>query len=273
MHGQLISLVTNDNIYPSNYATQIETIDIKSNSTFYFSKINGDAIIFDGLIIPKSLNIKNIQIIMNNNIITVPFNVIYNIKITSDNIIINLSPELFFLNNDNRMLIKNKLTLPLLNNDIGFKLNSNECFDYKIIVNYVVYDTLPRLEIKNNDLEFDIYQYQKFSIKSNIIKLSPKMISNGLFIRLNSQLIKYEFFLQDYTHTKLSKDLIDFYSFLQYSSKDNYLYYIPFNVLSDIDGNINFEKIESIEINLTTNDNNYNGYIYIKNLNKLIIKG
>ncbi len=50
--------------------------------------------------------------------------------------------------------------------------------------------------------------------------------------------------------------------------KDEYLYYIPFNLLNnDIDSFVMFDRIDNIRVNIKTEDNNHEGKLYIKNMN------
>jgi len=57
---------------------------------------------------------------------------------------------------------------------------------------------------------------------------------------------------------------------------DEYIYYIPFNSnynsnssSINTNGSINFSRLDMVKINIITQNNKYNGKIYIKNINRL----
>ena len=295
----LIQLIANgvmNDSFPNNYSMNLHLINAISNIPYQIEKYC-DAIIFDGLIIPKINNqcfnindIINIEIIIDETIIyNIPFDLLHNyIKTTNDDYLITIPNELVNFNSNNEIL-KNKLIIPLItlkNQNVLFKLNciNIEKFNYQIITKNIYYQANLRTLLETSSHEIDIYQYQEFPLTNNINIINPKLLSTGIFIKVNSKLIDYELYLDNFLSNKISKGLFEYYSLLKYKNepsidsyvyidkptKNEYLYFIPFNMIdNNIDGTINFSHINNVRINILTEDNIYDGKIYIKNVNKI----
>ena len=283
----LISNSVMNNSFPNNFSMNLYTINVLSNEVHQFEKYC-DAIVFDGLIIPRTIdinNIINIEISIGNTIMyTIPFDLLHNyIKLTPDNYLISIPNDLFNIDSNNKELKKNFI-IPLVSlqhHNLLFKLNANSyTFNYQIITKNVYYQAQIRDQLRVSDIEIDIYQYQEFMINNNTTIINPKCISTGIYIKLNSKLIDYELYLDNYLTNKIPNDLIEYYSLLQHkkelfaenSISVEYVYFIPFNMLNtNLDGTINFSQISNVKINILTEDNEYEGKIYIKNINKIKI--
>ena len=319
MSGPVLSLIAVDamnNLFPNNYSMNFDTINAASNIRYQIPR-DCDVIIFDGLIIPKSINlnsIKNIRINIGGNIAySIPFELIIianiNMKSLDNNYLITIPNELLNFNSSNDIL-KNQFCIPLVSltlHGVRFELNSSANFEYHIITKKIYLDTEVRQSLAQQPQNIDIYQYQEFPItnRSNII--NPRFVSNGLYIKTESHMIEYELYLNGILHNKISKKLIDFYSFLQYKKtewtikksnqlylslykhlpneiiyhiekfidkKGEYIYYIPFGMINNMSGGtINFSSLNHVRVQIKTNDDNYNGCIYVKNVNRLQIQG
>jgi hypothetical protein len=314
----LIPLIANNamnNIFPNTYSMSFNTLNATSNITHQIAR-NSDVIIFDGLIIPKSVNlnkIKDIQIIIGGSIIyNIPFKLIIiknnNIKYTNNNYLINIPNELFNFDSSHNVL-KNNFSIPLISlvfHTVQFNLTfiNQENFNYQIITKSIFLENNIRQSLAAGQHHYDIYQYQKFHITkaSNII--NPSCLSTGIYIMINSKLTEYKLYLNEHLVNEISKDLIEFYSFLQYKEEkwtkqhtntlyfslnkylpnelinyienfidknDEYIYYIPFGIDNNINGTINYSRIDNVKINIKTEGNKYNGYVYFKNVNRLRI--
>ncbi len=316
--GNLIPLIAEgamNQLFPNNFSTNSNLINATSNANQTINR-TCDAIIIDGLIIPKTVNLNNIQnfqIIIGGQIIyNLPFDIInniFNIKDTNNNYIISIKKELLVFNSSNDHL-KNNLIIPLIAlqfHDVNFNLISLDHFEYKIIAKNINYQNNIRQSLATNQHYCDIYQYQEFDINNSENIITPQLVSIGLYIKLNDKLSNYKLYLNEHINNVITEELIEFYNFLSYKKEEwtiehsnalnsslnkylptelilliesfidknnEYLYYIPFNLCNNIttDGTINFSRIDNVKIKLITKNNNYNGKIYIKNINRLQIR-
>lgn len=229
--GSLIPLIAIDamnQFFLNNYAMNHDTLNAISNIQYQILK-NSDIIIFDGLIIPKTVNlnnIKHIQVIIGGNIIyNIPFELIIhhnNIKYTNNNYLITISNELLIFDSSNNLL-KNNVSIPLVSllyHNVHFQLSSNtDNFNYQIITKKLYFEDNIRHSLVLNQQEVDIYQYQEFPINTQSNIIYPDKISTGIYIKLNSKLTDYELCLNYHRQNYLSQDLIEYYSFLQYKKE------------------------------------------------------
>ena len=111
--GLLIPLIAEgvmNTLFPNNYSTNFNLINAVSNINHLITSIS-DAIIIDGIIIPKTVNlcnIQNIEITIGGSIIfMLPFDIINNnIKISNNNYFISIPKELLIVDSDNNYLKK-----------------------------------------------------------------------------------------------------------------------------------------------------------------------
>lgn len=271
--GAMLSLIAGSSkMFENKYATETMILHAKSNENVCLYR-ESDVIICETLIIPQSVDLKNmsIEIFYNDNehymIYNIPIDIIFyhysnNIRIISNNYYITIPPELSIYKNNDRMFIRNKMIFPvtiLYNGDAYFKLNSSETFDYKIIKNNVFYNYKFReFIIKSKMLDFFLYGYKEYIIDKKTIILNSKLVSNGIYILTSSRLINYEIIL-DNAKQLLTTDLINT---VEKYINNEYVYYFSFNLLN----------FETVQINLLTCDNYYNGKIYIKYINGIQYK-
>lgn len=316
--GGIIPLIANgamNNIFPNTYSMTHTILNGVSNTSQQIQTMC-DVIIFDGLIIPKSVNlnnIKDIQVIIGGGIIyNIPFELILmknnNIKSTNNDYLITIPKDLCNIDSSHNML-KNNFSIPLISlayHMVLFNLTSknNDYFNYQIITKSIYLENNIRQSLATGEHHFDIYQYQEFPIskKSNIIR--PYHVSTGIYIIINSKLTDYQLSLNNSLNSHLTKELIEFYSFLVYrkekwtkkhsntlysslnkylpnelideitkfiDKENEYMYYIPFGMDNNINGTINFSRIDNVTINIKTEEDKYEGKFYVKNVNRLRI--
>jgi hypothetical protein len=304
----MIQLVSNNtNNFPIQYSTSNNIFQILSNNIFEISR-NMDAFILDGIIINKNdyNYIKNLHILIGGQIIwNIPLILFTHIKEIDDEYIIYINNNILGKNNE-LLLIKDKLVIPLISipyNMLEIRITSTyNNIPIKIIYKSILYNTNIRQIIARTNYDLVINQYQQFSFNNNSFNINPKLFGTAIYIELNDLLINYELKLCDHVYSRYDKYLISYNNNLikkrvwtKYKSKainivlnkifnDNisnlieefikesyYLYCFPFDINFDdeIFTNINFSKIDNVEINLLTKNRKYNGNIIIKNKNIL----
>jgi hypothetical protein len=310
---QLVAIGAANNNFPISMSTNSDILNTQSNIPCYISRVC-DVMIIDGLIIPKIINLDDINtfdiIIGGSTIYSLPFDIIIatnNIEIKNNKYFIKFPHELFNINSSNQYL-KNHLLFPLVSlvfNDVLINLKTKSNFDYQIITKHIYYQTELRNQIAMGDHTLDIYGYESFDITKKSFNIYSNFISTGLYVVTNSKLTDFKLYLNNNLSQNFTEDLIDFYSFSiykkeqwtdkhsnelfsslnkylpneliyiidSYIEKNNkYMYFIPFNTLNnEIDGTINFSRIDAIRIDIKTEDNIYNGKIYNKHVNRLQI--
>ncbi len=281
---RLVATNQMNDFFPVNYTVEIAKITATSN-TLYTIPQYSDCVIFDGLVIPESVDLKTIEYIefKTDDIVlyNIPFDVILadcTIKTVSNNYNITF-PDNFmnFTNDKTQPLIKSKFRLPIVALEpVHIVMKSTTNFDYHIIVNNLCYQQEPRRNMATELLDFNIYQYQQIQLEASgnttLHGSNAKFISSGFYLKLNSPLVEYEIIHNGHPCGPVSKEIIDYYSFLKYSKDSTYIYYIPFNFLDSTDGTVNFTRIDVSKINIKTKNNDNTGVIYIKNINSLLIK-
>ena len=234
-----------NNIFPNNFSSNFNLINTSSNVNYTINR-DADAIIIDGLIIPKTVNldkIKNIQLQIGGMIIfNLPFDIIdkKNIKVSNNNnnYIISIPKELLVFESSNEYF-KNNFIIPLVSlasHIVQFNINSDEHFDYKIITKNVYYDTNIRQSMITNPQYIDVYGYEEFQINSDMTTIHPNLISTGMYIKLNDILSNYKLYKNGMNTNEITEEIIEFYNFLikkdgwtdkhslaLYSSLNNYL--------------------------------------------------
>lgn len=274
--------------YPNNFSSQFNLINVKSNIHHKIVK-QYDAIMIEGLIIPKTVNLNNIQdfkLQIQNEIeyfCTLPFDIIkHNVKTTETNYIISIPNELLCFNSNNNVF-KDKFVLPLSvleYHDYYMVLKSTDSFDYQIITKLICYNPNLNKELTDTNYPFtiNIFQYEEELIESDNIKMDRfGFLSVGVYIKLDSPLLNYKLYRNNDIVNEFTEELIEFSSSLIYKETNSdgeveYLYYIPFNLCNNnvTDSSIKLNH-NNYRINLTTKDNRYNGKIYCKNMNGLRI--
>ena len=220
--GALLPLIAEgamNQIFPNNYSTNFNLINATSNVNHIINR-SSDAVIIDGLIIPKTVNlnkIQNFQIIIGGHIVFIlPFDIINNIKINNNNYIILIPKELLTFDSSNEYL-KNNFIIPLVSlqfHDVQFHINSEEHFNYQIITKNIHYQYYIRQSLATNQHNIDVYGYQEFEINNNEISISPSLLSTGLYIKLNNKLSNYQLYLNNYLNNEITEEMIELYNFM-----------------------------------------------------------
>lgn len=314
---QLVGTGVCNTYYPLNYTMETHILNSKSNNSTSIRR-NGDSIIFETLIIPSNINFEHIssfEITIGGNIVwNIPFELLLKLipsKRIGNNYYITFDKNLFGETKQSKMLVDGNFELPLIaleHHQVEITLKSSVEFAYDIITKYVFYDTKIRLTQAQESHEFKITQYHTLHINNHETKINAGCVSPGMYIKTYSPITKYTLQLQGLTHTKLSKDLIEYYKnlisksyvwskkhslTLEYSlnkflPKDminaienyvisevkwEYLYYFPVSQIGyvhDENSTINISCIEVV-VKIETEDGNYDGQIYVKGKNILRI--
>lgn len=310
---QLVSTGVCNDYYPLNYTMETDILNLKSNNSTYIVR-NGDTIIFETLIIPSNINFEHIssfEIKIGGSIVwNIPFELLLKLippKCIGNNYYITFDKNLFGETKQLKMLTDSNFELPLIAlvyNVVTITLKSSLEFSYNIITKYVFYNTEIRRSLAEGPHEFKITQYHTLNINNYETKINAGCVSPGMYIKTYSPITKYTLQLQGLTHTKLSKDLIEYYKnlistpyvwskkhslTLEYSLnkllpkdiinviegyvmseiKSEYLYYFPVSQIGyvhDENLTINTSCIEVV-VKIETEDGNHNGQIYVKGKN------
>ncbi len=273
-------------------------LDATANENLHISRQYA-LVIFDSVIIPKSINldnIKDIEIMMNGRaVFRLPFDLIldnsHNIKTIDNNYNITIPKELCNIN-ASIDLLKNNFIIPLvrlIRSVCYFNLTTidKNNFNYQIIIKKIRVDndTLNKI-IKPYMHYIDIHEYNTF-INTKSIEFTEKSIINEIYIKLHSELIDYKLYINNVLYNDkyfwsshhsnalheslnniLPNELIDHIQnfFIEKNKKNNnyyYIYKIPFNNIS----------IDNLKLSIKTIDDNYQGKIIIRNKNQLLFAG
>ncbi len=188
-------------------------------------------------------------------------------------------------------------------------LKSSIDFEYDLITKYVYYDIEIRRSLTHQAhqaREFKIMQYHTININNCETKINLSCVFSGLYIKTNSLITKYSLQLNGLIHTEISEELIKYYGnliskryvwtkkhslMLEYSLnkllpkelihviedyatneiKYEYLYYFPVSQINstyDENSTINSGRLE-VSVKIQTEDENYDGRIYVKGKNIL----
>ena len=220
-------------------------------------------------------------------------------------------PDEIFGNYYGDFVIKNKFLIPLIclrYHDVEFILiarddNQFYNFNYQIMIHQIYYQSdIRKNMVQKNKSENIIYQYQSFPIVGNSNTIDPRLLMTGIYIKSLSSIIKYELLLNNILYRSIEKNMILYNRYLQskrslwtkkhsltlefslntilpleiiymieeyVKDKYEYLYYFPIADYNHI--TINCDKVDNIKINLISENEKYDGKIYVKNLNLLVI--
>lgn len=234
-----------------------------------------------------------------------------NTMIIEDDYYITIPDEIFGIKFDENHMIKDKFLIPLIclqYHDVEIILiarddNQFYNFNYQIMIHQIYYQSDIRKNIlQKNKSEDIIYQYQSFPIVSNSNTINPHLLMSGIYIKSLYSIIKYELLLNNIPYRSIEKNMILYNRYLQskrslwtkkhsltleYSLntilpleiiymieeyvKDRYEYLYYFPIADYNDTTINCDKFDNIKINLISENGKYDGKIYVKNLNLLVI--
>lgn len=214
--------------FPSNLSMESNIDNVLFDNSFNIDR-RSDMKIVDGFIIPKSIdldNINNFEIYANGTIIfSIPFSLIImanKIEIKKDQYFIKFPHELYNINTDIEQC-KKYLIIPsisLFYCQISIILTTKLYIpygsQYKIITKNMYYDNDIRQQLVLQNYDIDIYQYSSFDIKNTSNTINPKSLSTGVYIELTSRLTYFNFICHGIKMHEFTEDLIDFYSFLIY---------------------------------------------------------
>lgn len=298
---------------PIIYSHELVTEYLESSTWFSFPR-NSDTFYIESIVIPIKINvfkIKNFEIkIGGSTIWKIPFSLLLNnVKIIDEKYYIPFNNDLLGkYNNDALFEIKNKFEIPLAAltyHQVECKLNSDEKFDYELLIENIFYAANERTKLHELQDEFLINQYQTFHITGTDNIIIPDHISTCIYVETSSPLIRYELVLANMVYMKMDDNMISYYDSLiskkkiwtnkhsltlLFTLKDilpnelikmienyvtnsyKYLYKFPIGVDEDsLTGTINFSRLENVKINLMTQDGTNEGDVYIKNKNVLMI--
>lgn len=261
--------------FPIKYASFHDNYMCKSNVRETLA-INCDLMRLHTLLLPHDINLTKIHtfdiIIGGIYISRIPFSLMCKLsKIRQIN-------NEIYIPIDKNLLGEFDIYLILLDfHRVEINLISESTFYYKLITNNITFPIDKRKDIKNSNAnQYKINQFQIFNIQNESNLIYPELISDGIFIEINSLIINFELILDGCLHTRLNNNLIEFYgnivhkknlwtrkcsltlefilnkilplelihhieNFVNYDDYDNteYLYYFPFDLTNTHTNNIN----------------------------------
>jgi hypothetical protein len=272
----------------TKYGIEEVFIECASNKHIMLNR-NSDAIIFDAFIIPNDVelcDITSFQIIIGGmKIIDVFWDTIKinSVKVIDKYYYVSIRDELFSPQFNDKLVIKNKFIFPLvssLQQDIYFVLVSKDNnFEYKVMVNYVFYNEPVRKYLSDDKSYYFINQYRTFQITQRETCIGYESFVNGFYVKTTSPIINYNLLMMGYNSNffvNMNKDenAISYSNNLQETihNKHNiteYIYWFPIDKYNSKKlAHRSFFKIE-----LRTQNNMYDGVIYMKTMNVLMFNG
>jgi hypothetical protein len=277
----------------TKYGLEETVIECSSNKHFMLDR-NCDAIIFDAFIIPNNVNLCDItsfQIMIGGTIIfDIPWDIIKinSVRLIDTNYYVSICDKIFSPQFNDNLVIKNKFIFPLVSSqkqDIYFVLISKDNnFEYKIMVNNIFYNSPVRKYLSDDKSYYFINEYRRFEITHRETYIGPESFLNGFYVKTTSPIVNYRLLMNGdgnfYVFMNKDKNSISHNNNLQnitYHKNENgidnhiaeYIYWFPIDKYNE-HGRA-FRSLYKIE--LKTQDDTYNGMIYMKTMNELMFNG
>ncbi len=184
---------------------------------------------------------------------------------------------------------------------INLKTNNNIIFDYNLLY-YSIFFSANFLSkyIRNHSISYIYYNYDKYMINKTTTIYNCNYICSGFFITTNDIITNFNVNIYDCKILSIDEDIIYYKKYLlpknnidlsndkikslklslqnnlpndiileiiKYlsCSKYKYLYFFPLGISGNINNGINLNKVEQMNINITTKNNIYDGVMYLKN--------